>query len=52
MFTLDNTSGFDQKTLDRMNSELSGLLSAVDVESEEYADLEKAYSDQIFNKYC
>lgn len=51
MFTLDNTEGFNQETLDKMNAELEAELEAISDE-EERRLLAKGISDKVFNKYC
>lgn len=45
-FRMDNTEGFDQETLDKMNAEYEELIDG----EPEYAH--KAISDKVFNKYC
>lgn len=43
MFTMENTEGFDQKTLDKMNSEVKKTMSKHDPKSKDY----KKYSNKL-----
>jgi len=36
MFTMENTEGFDQKTLDKMNAEVKKTMSKHDPKSKDY----------------
>jgi len=52
MFTMENTEGFDQKTLDRMNSEVKKTMSKHDQKSKDYKKVCEQVEDQVFDKYC
>ena len=52
MFTLENTNGYTQAQLDKMNAELKEALKGVEPDSDNYKQMEKIESDRIFNKYC
>ena len=39
MFTMENTEGFDQKTLDKMNAEVKKRMSKHDPKSKDYKKL-------------
>jgi hypothetical protein len=52
MFNLQNTEGFTQETLDKMNAELEAAIADLDKDSLDYADQVKDVEKQIFNKYC
>lgn len=39
MFTMENTEGFDQKTLDKMNAEVKKTMSKYDSKSKNYKKL-------------
>jgi serine/threonine-protein kinase RIO1 len=49
---MENTEGFDQKTLDKMNSEVKKTMSKHDSKSKEYKKVFEQVEDQIFDKYC
>lgn len=51
-FTMDNTEGFVQETLDEMNNELELAMEGIDIDSSEYNHELQHYSEMIFNKYC
>jgi len=46
MFTMENTEGFDQKTLDKMNAEVKKTMSKHDPKSKDY----KNYSSRLKTK--
>lgn len=52
MFTMENTEGFDQKTLDKMNAEVKKTMSKHNPKSKDYKKLFEQVEDQIFDKYC
>ncbi|MFZ2500249.1 MAG: hypothetical protein ACP5N0_10055 [Methanosarcina sp.] len=52
MFTMENTEGFDQKTLDKMNAEVKKNISKQDPKSKDYKKICENVEDQIFDKYC
>jgi hypothetical protein len=52
MFTMENTEGFDQKTLDKMNAEVKKTMSKQDPKSKEYKKICEQVEDQVFDKYC
>jgi hypothetical protein len=52
MFTMENTEGFDQKTLDKMNAEVKKTMSKHDPKSKNYKKLVEQVEDQVFDKYC
>lgn len=51
MFTLENTEGYDQATLDAMNDELTEAMRNHD-HNDDYEQALKNESERIFNKYC
>jgi hypothetical protein len=52
MFTTQNTEGFTQEILNKMNAELEAAIAELDQDALNYEDQVKAESDKIFNKYC
>lgn len=52
MFTQQNTKGFNQETLDKMNAELETIMNNYDLDNDDYEQIEKHHSEIIFNKYC
>lgn len=52
MFTLENTEGFPQEVLEKMNTELADAIAEIDVDAISYADEVQHIEEQIFNKYC
>ena len=52
MFTMENTEGFDQKTLDKMNAEVKKTMSKHDPKSKDYKKICEQVEDQVFDKYC
>ncbi|WNY24712.1 hypothetical protein [Methanolapillus millepedarum] len=52
MFTLDNTEGFDQRTLDKMNAEVREKMKKYDQKSKDYKKMHADVEDEIFDKYC
>lgn len=52
MFTLNNTEGFSQEVLDRMNKEVQKRLSKVDINSKNYRKIESQIEDEVFDEYC
>ncbi len=48
MFTMENTEGFDQKTLDKMNAEVKKTMSKHNPKSKDYKKLFEQVEDQIF----
>jgi hypothetical protein len=49
---MENTEGFDQKTLDKMNAEVKKNISKQDPKSKDYKKICENVEDQIFDKYC
>lgn len=52
MFTMQNTEGFDQVTLDRMNAEVKKLMSKHDPKSKNYKKTYEKVEEQVFDRYC
>jgi predicted nuclease with TOPRIM domain len=52
MFTLENTEGFDQKTLDKMNAEVREKMKKFDQKSKDYKKKYSEIEDEVFDKYC
>lgn len=52
MFTMQNTEGFDQVTLDRMNSEVKKLMGKHDPKSKNYTKNYEKIEEQVFDRYC
>ncbi len=52
MFTMQNTEGFDQVTLDRMNSEVKKIMSKHDPKSKNYTKNYEKIEEQVFDRYC
>jgi hypothetical protein len=52
MFTMENTEGFDQKILDKMNAEVKKILSKYDPKTKNYKQICEQAEDQVFDKYC
>jgi F0F1-type ATP synthase assembly protein I len=53
MFTLENTQGYDQETLDKMNTELEKELAKYNITNEEEdSQLYKHASEKVFNWFC
>ena len=52
IFTMENTEGFDQKTLDKMNAEVKKTMSKHDPKSKDYTKICEQVEDHIFDKYC
>lgn len=52
MFTMENTEGFSQKVLDRMNAEVKEKMKNIDSKSKEYKTKLAEVEDEIFDNYC
>ncbi|WNY26901.1 hypothetical protein MsAm2_06840 [Methanolapillus ohkumae] len=52
MFTTDNTEGFDQKTLDKMNAEVKIKMKKYDQKSKDYKKMHADVENEVFDKYC
>jgi hypothetical protein len=52
MFTMENTEGFDQTILDKMNAEVKKTMSKHDPKSKNYTKVCERVEDHIFDKYC
>jgi len=52
MFTMQNTEGFDQITLDKMNSEVKKIMSKHDPKSKNYTKNHEKIEEQVFDRYC
>jgi len=52
MFTLENTEGFSQKTLDKMNAEVKERLKKYDPKSKDYKKKRVEIEEEIFDNYC
>ncbi len=52
MFTMENTEGFDQKTLDKMNAEVKKTMSKHNAKSKDYKKICEQVEDQVFDKFC
>ena len=48
---MDNTEGFDEKTIEQMNEELAKMLFENNVRDDDDT-LQKHYAEVVFNKYC
>jgi len=52
MFTLENTEGFSQKTLDQMNAEVRERMKKHDPKSKDYKKKQSEIEEEIFDNYC
>ena len=52
MFTMENTEGFDQKTLDKMKAEVKKTMNKHDPKSKDYKKISEQVEDKVFDKYC
>ncbi|MDD4497366.1 MAG: hypothetical protein PHV51_04335 [Methanosarcinaceae archaeon] len=52
MFTMQNTEGFNQETLDNMNAEVKQIMSKHDPKSKKYREIYDLAEDEVFDKYC
>jgi hypothetical protein len=50
MFTADNTTGYTSDQLDALNSELKLRLDGVEPNSDEWHQIEKAFSDEVASR--
>jgi hypothetical protein len=49
---MENTEGFDQKTLDKMNAEVKKSMSKHDPKLKDYKKICEQVEEQVFDKYC
>lgn len=47
MFTQQNTDGYTQEQIDKLNAELAERLAGLEPESDEYKQAEKAFHDEV-----
>lgn len=52
MFTMQNTEGFNQETLDNMNAEVKRIMSKHDPKSKKYREIYDQAEDDVFDRYC
>lgn len=52
MFTMQNTEGFTQEILDKMNAKLADEIATLDQDEDNYEEWVEAISDRIFSEYC
>jgi hypothetical protein len=50
MFTTDNTIGYTQQQIAALNAELAALLAGTEPNSDEAAQIEKAFSDEVASR--
>jgi len=52
MFTLENTEGFSQKILDKMNAEVKEKMKKYDPKSKDYKEKKAEVENDVFDDYC
>ena len=52
MFTLENTEGFSQQVLDKMNAEVKEKMKKYDPKSKDYKKKMAEVEDEVFDDYC
>ena len=50
-FTAENTQGYNQLELDRLNAEFERRMADYDVDDPHYADVADAVSDRVHNDF-
>lgn len=50
-FTAENTQGYNQLELDRLNAEFERRMADYDVNDPHYADIADAVSDRLHNEF-
>ncbi|NLI62150.1 MAG: hypothetical protein GX362_01895 [Methanosarcinaceae archaeon] len=52
MFTMNNTEGFSQEVLDKMNAEVKKRLAKIDPKSKNYKKAEEEIENEVFDEFC